>query len=196
MNHLAKPDPLERARLLGPAIDDAADEIERTRRLPEPLLSQMHEARMFRLLLPRSAGGEEVDPGVYLRAVEQISRHDGSLGWNMFVGNSSSLIAAYLPEATARNIWGDPRTIVAWGPAQCIPRACRAGRLPGQWAVGFCQWLSDSNLDGRTLHGGGAGWFPAQEPYRAAGSSVIAVSRGSGNVIGHLAHDRHARHGV
>ncbi|MSP03678.1 MAG: acyl-CoA dehydrogenase [Acetobacteraceae bacterium] len=131
MNHLAKPDPLERARLLGPAIDDAADEIERTRRLPEPLLSQMHEARMFRLLLPRSAGGEEVDPGVYLRAVEQISRHDGSLGWNMFVGNSSSLIAAYLPEATARNIWGDPRTIVAWGP----PNASRARAVPGGYRV-------------------------------------------------------------
>ncbi len=131
MNHLAKPDPLERARLLGSAIDDAADEIERTRRLPEPLLSQMHEARMFRLLLPRSVGGEEVAPSVYLRVVEAISRHDGSLGWNMFVGNSSALIAAYLPEATAREIWSNPRAIVAWGP----PNGYRARAVPGGYRV-------------------------------------------------------------
>lgn len=134
MNHLAKPkisDAVQRARDLAPVIDTRADEIERTRRLPESLLSAMHEAKMFRLLLPRSAGGEEVDPGTYLRAVEQISRHDGSLGWNMFVGNSSSLLAAYLPEETARTIWGDPRTIVAWGP----PNASKARAVPGGYRV-------------------------------------------------------------
>lgn len=134
MNHLAKPgtaDAVQRARDLGPLIDTHADEIERTRRLPEPLLAGMHRERMFRLLLPRSMGGEEVDPGTYLHAVEAISRHDGSLGWNMFVGNSSSLLAAYLPPETARAIWGNPRTIVAWGP----PNASRARAVPGGYRV-------------------------------------------------------------
>ena len=134
MNHLAKPDAADivaRAHDLAPIIDAHADEIERTRRLPEPLLSAMHGAKMFRLLLPRSIGGEEADPGIYLRTVEQISRHDGSLGWNMFVGNSSSLLAAYLPPGTARTIWGDPRTIVAWGP----PNESRARAVPGGYRV-------------------------------------------------------------
>ncbi len=139
MNHLApsvlaKPETLDvvqRARDLGPLIDAHADEIERTRRLPEPLLAGMHREKMFRLLLPRSVGGEEVDPGTYLHAVEAISRHDASLAWNMFVGNSSSLLAAYLPPTTARTIWGDPRTIVAWGP----PNASRARAVPGGYRV-------------------------------------------------------------
>jgi len=134
MNHLARPDAqdvVQRARDLAPIIDTAADEIERTRRLPEPVLAGMHGARMFRLLLPRSAGGEEVEPGTYLRAVEQIARHDGSLAWNMFVGNSSSILAAYLPEATAREIWADPRTVVAWGP----PSEHRARAVPGGYRV-------------------------------------------------------------
>ena len=53
-------DPAARARALGPTIAAAADEIENTRRLPPRLLAALHEARLFRLLLPRSAGGDEV----------------------------------------------------------------------------------------------------------------------------------------
>ena len=40
----ATPDPVAHARDLGPAIEAAADEIERTQRIPEPLLTQLHSA--------------------------------------------------------------------------------------------------------------------------------------------------------
>jgi alkylation response protein AidB-like acyl-CoA dehydrogenase len=126
-----RPDPLARARALGPALDAAAAEIERTRRIPEPLLSELHRARLFRLLLPRSAGGEEVEPWVYVDAVEEIARHDGSVAWNVFVGNSSALIAPFVPDETARAIYADPRTIIAWGP----PNACRLRAVPGGYRV-------------------------------------------------------------
>jgi len=155
MNHLAKPDAADivaRARALAPLIDTHADEIERTRRLPAPLLEAMHAAKMFRLLLPRSVGGEETDPGTYLRAVEAISRHDGSLGWNMFVGNSSSLLAAYLPAETARTVWGDPRTIVAWGPPnEHVARAVPGGyRVSGRWS--FASGCRAANWMGAHCH--------------------------------------------
>ena len=55
----ARLDPVARARELGPAIEAAADEIERTQRIPEPLLSQLHAARLCRMLLPRSVDGDE-----------------------------------------------------------------------------------------------------------------------------------------
>ena len=71
--------------------------IERTQRIPEPLLTQIHANRLCRMLLPRSVDGDEVEPWVYLRAIEEISRHDGSVGWNIFVANSSALIAPFLP---------------------------------------------------------------------------------------------------
>ncbi len=57
-----KPDPLARARALGPAIAAVVDEIERIQAFPEPLLTKLHESRLFRLLLPRSVGGEQVEP--------------------------------------------------------------------------------------------------------------------------------------
>src|SRR5258707_1039271 len=51
------PDPVAAARELGAEIAAAADEIERTRRIPEALLGRLHDSRLFRMLLPRSAGG-------------------------------------------------------------------------------------------------------------------------------------------
>ena len=126
-----RPDPLARARALAPSLAAAADTIERTRRIPEPLLSALHDSRLFRMLLPRSVGGDEVEPWVYLDAIEEVARHDGSVAWNVFVGNSSALIAPFLPLETARTIFADPRTIVAWGP----PNDCRAQAAPGGYRV-------------------------------------------------------------
>jgi len=133
MNFVAQPapDPAARARDLGPVITAAADEIERTQRIPEPLLSQIHGARLCRMLLPRSADGDEVEPWVYLRAIEEISRHDGSVGWNLFVANSSALIAPFLPADSMRAVFADARAVVAWGP----PNASKAVAVPGGYRV-------------------------------------------------------------
>ena len=135
MNHLSAPSPvlgpIARARDLGPAIAAAANEIEQTQRIPEPLLSRIHEARMARMLLPLSVGGDQIDPWVYLRAIEEIARHDGSVGWNLFVANSSALIAPFIPLETAREIYSDPRAIIAWGP----PNQYRATPVPGGYRV-------------------------------------------------------------
>jgi alkylation response protein AidB-like acyl-CoA dehydrogenase len=129
------PDPLLRVRRLGPAIAAAADEIERTQRIPAPLLSDLHAARLCRMLLPRSVDGDEVPPWIYLRAVEEISRHDASVGWNVFVANSSALIAAFLPAESARIIFADLRALVSWGPPNAAAATAVPGgyRLSGEW---------------------------------------------------------------
>jgi len=126
-----KADPVARARALAPALEAAADEIERTQELPEPLLGQFHEARLFRMLLPRSVGGDQVEPWTYMRAIEEIARADGSVGWNSFVANSSALIAPYIPIEAARTIYSDPRGLIAWGP----PNQHRAIAAPGGYRV-------------------------------------------------------------
>ncbi|HET6607740.1 MAG TPA: acyl-CoA dehydrogenase family protein [Rhodopila sp.] len=139
MNHVrlgaVTGDPVGRARDLGPAIAAAADTIERTQTIPEPLLTQIHDARLARMLLPRSVGGDEIEPWVYMHAVEELARHDGSVGWNLFVANSSALIAPFIPLESAREIFADMRTIVSWGPpnqhkAQAVPGGYR---ISGEW---------------------------------------------------------------
>lgn len=128
-------DPVSQARALGPAIAAAADELERTQTIPESLLNRIHDARLPRMLLPRSVDGDEVAPWTYLFAIEEISRHDASTGWNMFVANSSALIAPFLSLETAREVFASPRAWVSWGPpnehvAQAVPGGYR---LTGQW---------------------------------------------------------------
>jgi len=111
------------ARALGAAIAAAADAVESTRRIPEPLLAQLHQSRLFRMLLPRSIGGDQMEPRRYLLAIEEIARHDASVAWNVFVANSSSLIAPFFDPTVARTIFADPTTIVAWRWAVPTPRA-------------------------------------------------------------------------
>jgi len=127
----AKTDPVAKARAVGPAIAAIADEIERSQEIPAPVLAQMHESRIYRMLLPRSAGGDQVEPWTYFRAVEEISRFDGSVGWNVFVANSSALIAPFIPLEAAKAIYGDPRGLISWGP----PNQHRAIAAPGGYRV-------------------------------------------------------------
>ena len=124
-------DPRARARELGPAIAAAADEIERTQQIPKVLLSQLHTARLCRMLLPHSVDGDELEPWRYLDAIEEVSRHDGSVGWNVFVANSSALIAPFLEPDVMRTIFADPQSILAWGP----PNESKAIAVPGGYRV-------------------------------------------------------------
>ncbi|MBS0548812.1 MAG: acyl-CoA dehydrogenase family protein [Proteobacteria bacterium] len=127
----SRSDAVARARMLGPAIAAVADEIERSQEIPEPVLGQLHDSKLLRLLLPRSVGGEQVEPWVYFHAVEELARHDGSVGWNMFVANSSALIAPFIALEAAQEIYGDPHSVIAWGP----PNQHRAIAVPGGYRV-------------------------------------------------------------
>src|SRR5260370_7554683 len=69
----AKVDPVARARAVGPAVAAVADEIERSQQIPEPVLGQLHESRIYRMLLPRSAGGDHLDPWASFPPVQGIS---------------------------------------------------------------------------------------------------------------------------
>lgn len=127
----AEADPVSRAAALGPSIDAAAATIEATRRVPGPLLDAVHRSRLFRMLLPRSCRGDQVTPTIYFRAVERVAQHDASLGWLVFVANSTVLIAPFLEPEIAYEIFAADVAVVAWGP----PNACRARAVDGGYRV-------------------------------------------------------------
>jgi alkylation response protein AidB-like acyl-CoA dehydrogenase len=131
MNDLSLADPVARARDLARSITASADEIERSRRITEPLLGQLHEARLFRMLYPRSVGGDEVEPATYIDAVGELARADGSVGWCVSIANSIGLFAPYLEAEAARTVFGDPHATCAWGP----PNDCRGIAVPGGYRV-------------------------------------------------------------
>ena len=128
---------LDRARTLAPMIQACADDIERDRRLPRSLLTALIEAGMFRLLLPRSLGGGEVDPITFVEVMEEIAKVDASTAWCLCQAAGCSMTAAYLPPAVAQKIFGrDQEGIVAWGPGPDARAVAADGgyRVTGTWS--------------------------------------------------------------
>ncbi len=140
-------DYVARACALVPLLDAAAPRIEAACELPEDVLDAMHAARMFHLLVPRSIGGVELSPSIYIQAVEQIARGDASAAWCMNQQSGCSMSAAYLSEAAAREMFGGPRDTLAWGqtPGARAVRSDGGWRLTchGSFASGnrHCSWL-------------------------------------------------------
>jgi alkylation response protein AidB-like acyl-CoA dehydrogenase len=106
---------VERARALAPAIAAAADETERERRVAASLMEKFHDAGMFRLLLPRSLDGAELDPITYVRVIEEVAKADASTAWCLNQNCVCSVIAGYLDPAAARGIFGPREAVLAWG---------------------------------------------------------------------------------
>jgi len=130
-------DYLERAREITPMLAAAADEIEERRELPERVVEALIERGFFRMLLPRSLGGAELDPLTYVQVLEEIAKADPSTAWCLGQNSGCSMTAPYLDPAVAREIFGPPRGILAWGPE--LPGAGRGVaveggiRVTGRW---------------------------------------------------------------
>src|SRR5215475_15215092 len=131
--------PLEAARKLAPMIQSCADQIEADRELPQSLFEALADAGLFKLALPRSLGGAEIDLPTYVQVLEEIGKADASTGW---IVNQCAVFATYaarMPRDIARLIWIDtPRSIVANTP---LPTA-EAIVVPGGYRVTGSQGFS------------------------------------------------------
>jgi len=128
---------IARAEAVRPAVEAASNEIEETRRLPPTLLDKLHEARLFRLLLPRTSEGIETDPVTFFHVIETIARGDASTAWCLSQAGGCAMSAAYLDLPVARSIFGDdPRAVLAWGPGPRVKAVeCDGGyKVTGVWA--------------------------------------------------------------
>jgi indole-3-acetate monooxygenase len=125
---------VERARALAPLINSEADEIERTRRLTQPVVSALIENGLYRVLLPRSAGGTEAPPEIFMQMLEEVAKADASTAWCLGQCSVCAMTAAYLDADTAHRIFGAPTGILAWGAiageAHVVPGGYRA---TGRW---------------------------------------------------------------
>ena len=98
----------------GAARQPAENEGERDRELPKPVWQALRAAGLFSMWVPLALGGSEVDLETMVRVVEELSRQDGSVGWNMMIaGNTSVLWALLAPETAAAIIKEDPNTVLA-----------------------------------------------------------------------------------
>ena len=125
------------ARARAPAIAAAGDAIEARRELTPGVVDALHDAGLFRMLVPRSLGGHELAPVVYVQAVEELAKADASTAWCVAQISGASIIAASLDHGAAREIFADdPRALLAVGPPHSSGKAVAAPggyRVSGNW---------------------------------------------------------------
>jgi alkylation response protein AidB-like acyl-CoA dehydrogenase len=140
------------ARALAPRIEAAADQIEADRAIPRELVDELIDAGLFRMMLPRSLGGIELDLPTYVQVVEEVARADASVAWCIGQANGLCNYIAYAETSAAREAFAGGRTILANGPGvgnqpgRAVADAARGGyRVTGKWmfASGFphATWL-------------------------------------------------------
>jgi alkylation response protein AidB-like acyl-CoA dehydrogenase len=164
---------LEGVRSLVPDIREWADEAERARRPPEALIKALRDAGVFRLCVPSSLGGTEVDVPRLLRVIEILSRGDGAAGWTAMIAATSGIVAGYLEEGAAGDIYDAGPDVILGGVFAPQGKAVEVEdgyRASGRWSFAsnceHCAWL----MGGCVVDRGGAGrsearmmLFPASE---------------------------------
>jgi alkylation response protein AidB-like acyl-CoA dehydrogenase len=126
---------IEAARGLGPLIQASADQAERDRQLPQPLVDGLIGAGLFRALVPRSLGGAEADAETLVQMLEEVSKVDGSTGWCVMAATTAGMYAGYLEESVAREVFGDPASNAALvvRPAHRAVAVDGGYRVSGRW---------------------------------------------------------------
>jgi indole-3-acetate monooxygenase len=121
---------VERARAIAPLIAAEADDIERTRRLTPKVVAALVENGLYKSLLPKSLGGFESPPMVFMQMLEEIAKADASTAWCLGQCSVVGMTAAYLDADIARQVFGKPDDIMAWG---AIAHAVQA--VPGGYTI-------------------------------------------------------------
>jgi alkylation response protein AidB-like acyl-CoA dehydrogenase len=136
---------LDATRALAPAVAAAADEIDREVRLPASLVKSLVQAGLFRMIVPRSLGGVELDLQTFSEVIETVATADASVAWCLAQNAGISPWAAQLRPDSARELYR-PDSIFAggYGPAGAV--ALDGGyRLTGRWTyasgIRHSNWL-------------------------------------------------------
>lgn len=127
--------------------------IEAAGRLPDDLVEALRASAIPALWLPAELGGAEARPVEVVDAVAALAAADGSTGWCAAVAVGTAAIAAYLPEAGAREIFASPATLTG-GSFNTAGRATADAEgnlcVSGRWGFGsggsHSDWMSGACL--------------------------------------------------
>ena len=117
---------------LAPVITGRATEIEAGRRVPLDLVDRLRTIGIFRMFVPRSHGGMELDMPRGTQVIEILSKIDSSIGWIAMIGSGSAVLAPLLPRDSYESVYRHGPDVVFAGSAQ---PAGTAESVNGGWRV-------------------------------------------------------------
>ncbi|HVT68066.1 MAG TPA: acyl-CoA dehydrogenase family protein [Trebonia sp.] len=135
------------AHSLEPLIREHAGALEQAR-IPPALVDALHDAGVFKAMLPREVGGLEAEPVEWLQMIEELARVNASVGWIAFI-NSGVGLTFLDPERFERfRERGGGRLILAMNLGRIGGKAVRVeggyhvtGRWPFASGSPFATWL-------------------------------------------------------
>ncbi len=139
--------PLAAARAVAPLAAACADQAESARRLPTELVDALSQAGLFRLCVPASLGGTEASVAELVDVLEELGRADGAASWCAAIACTGGAFAAYMPEADAREVYGDAGSCVGgvFAPKGLAVAGDDGFTVSGRWpfttGVDHCDWL-------------------------------------------------------
>jgi indole-3-acetate monooxygenase len=176
---LAIVDVVTSAKALAPVIVAAREEGERSRHVPAQIADMLATSGLLQMFLPRSMGGSELPPLTVFRAIEELSKADGSIGWCAMIATGISLFMGWLSADVGRYFCGHPADLRAAGSLRPLGRAkpVNGGYLVrGRWnfasGINHARWLyctcivMDGDQPQLTEHGSPrvrATWLPANQ---------------------------------
>lgn len=142
---------------LAPRISQRVAEIEAGRRMPPDLVEVLRSIGVFRMFVPRSHGGLELDLPTALQVIRALARIDGSVGWTAMIASGCHVVAASLPRDTYERVYEAGPDVMLAGSAQPAGTAEAAaggwrvnGRWPfasgclhADWMFGLCAMIRD-----------------------------------------------------
>ena len=127
----------------------------------------MKRAGVFRMPMPKSWGGPEVDPLTQIRIVEELSAADPSVGWCAMIGSDGGFFTAFLEDGVGRALYPDLDLVTGSstrpsGRAMVVPGGYR---LTGRWPFSSgCQHSTYLTASGQVYEDGAPRLLPDGTP--------------------------------
>lgn len=148
---------LANARAAVETLKEEAAQGEGERRLTPRAVETLRSTGVFRMAMPRSWGGPELDIRTQIEVVEQLARGDGSAGWCGMIGSDGGYYTAALEDHVARALYPSIDAITAgWVfPGGRLQKVDGGYRLSGKWQFGSGCSHADVILGGAIVFNGG-----------------------------------------
>ncbi|MBQ10395.1 MAG: hypothetical protein CMJ45_02465 [Planctomyces sp.] len=127
---------LETARDLAAKVAPHVSQIEADRQFPSELSEAIADQGFFRLLIPRSMGGEEIDHPTFRKILDIFAEVDASTAWAVNQNNVFATDVMKMSEQVSHEIWDERRAVVTNGPPTKTAKAVTVDggyKLSGLW---------------------------------------------------------------
>ncbi|MEN8159646.1 MAG: acyl-CoA dehydrogenase [Myxococcota bacterium] len=129
---------LERVRALVPELAGQAAEAERLRRPTDASIRSLEEAGLFRMMVPRCFGGDELDLDSFLEVGLALAEADASLSWVALFCVEHNWMFCQFPEAFQRELYRGQSHVLA--PGVIAPTGVAKAEDGGYRVSGRWQW--------------------------------------------------------